>query len=220
MVFMNKWKNVFVLAFILLGPFTGNAQKAVVSVAQNNFVYCGLDNILDVLVENVSFKHVILSTDSGTVWRDPEYNYWWVRPEHEGQFVVKVKKLVGKKEVVVDSVVLRAKAIPDPVAVMGTKNGGEIRANELRPQLGLNIVLRAGLGIEARYVALSFTCIIKHKEGRVFIHDCIGPKFDEAIKNEFLSTCGGDVMVICQIKEKGPDGKIKQIAPVEFQITE
>jgi hypothetical protein len=185
---------------------------AAVSPDKMNVFYLGADNPVTVAVSNISPEKVKVTIDNGTI-TGSKGNYI-VRPNKIGKATVKVydgNKQVGYWE-------FRVKAVPDPVAKVAGKKGGEISISKLLEAEKVLIDMEY-FDFDIKFEATAFI-ISANIEGTAKEIKSTSPQITEDQKALIKQLKTGDKLIFNNIIAKGPDGRIRELYPIIFTIKE
>jgi gliding motility-associated protein GldM len=191
--------------------YTVAAPFATVNPTKMNVFYIGVDNPIEVSAAGVRASDLSVSMSSGTLsGSGANYN---VRVTQQGKTTVNVTSR-GKQ---LASAEFRVKMIPDPVAEVGGKDGGNMPAAEMRVQNGLAAVLK-NFDFDARFEVVSYQVTYLAKREDLVSAQCNGPYFSEQVKGFQRSMKPGDTVYFEEIRVKGPDGTVRRIPGIVFKL--
>jgi len=201
-------------------PFKSEFQVAeaslIVSPTKMNVFYLGVDNPVEISVPGVPSDKIQASINNGTI-REDRREGWIVKPGRAGKdAVISVLAEVNGEKRPMPTKTFRVKVVPNPVAVVAGKKGGELRKN----------VLLAQQGVLAEMEDFDFDLTFRVTEFTVSAN--IGGFFNEkrAKGNRFTpdqlklisSMKSGQKVIIEDIKAVGPDGSTRQLNSLVFKI--
>jgi len=114
----------------------------------------------------------------------------------------------------------RVKRVPDPVAMIGQSSGGRIATNALKAQQGVRADLRDFVFEGVKFDIISY---VFYATGAGFTENAgisqnSGPYFND-ISKRLLEKCRpGSTVVIDEIKARGPDGGIRVLPTMAFNL--
>ncbi len=202
---------------LLLSSLFSYSQKCVVANTKENIFYLGVPNPIDVAIEGYKCKDVVVTTDNGKVDPTDEPCSYQITLDKAGIAYVIVSEKKSNRPL--GKIPFRVKHIPDPVAMVASKQGGAIGKNIMKVQLGITAVL-LGFDFDARFVVTGFTIIITRKSKSLYTEECTNARFTDNAKSEFNNLQDGDKIVFSNITCKGPDQRERQLQPIEFIIAE
>lgn len=192
--------------------YTVAAPFATISPTKMNVFYIGVDNPVEVSAAGVRGQDLDVSISNGTI--SGSGGQYIVRVTSQGKSTITVgakgKKLASKE--------FRVKIIPDPVAKVGNKPGGNMPAAEMRVQNGLAAILE-NFDFEAKYEVLGYQVTFVPKRQDPVSAQCNGPYFSEGVKNFQKEMKPGDTVYFEEIRVKGPDGTTRKIPGIVFKLT-
>ncbi|HRG90323.1 MAG TPA: gliding motility protein GldM [Chitinophagales bacterium] len=203
-------------------PFEGEYQVApklaVVSPKMMNVLYIGLENPVDVSVAGVAQADVIATVEgNGTLVKNGNsYNMLVTAP---GTTKVKISAKVNGKVMPMGEQVFRVKSIPSPAtSVDGVAFGGSTTGSFIEKRSGIVPKLDDFIYGQIPWKVQTFTVSVL-KGGQVFKVDNVGPVFNAKTKELMKGLKKGDGFFVDDIMVKGPDNKVRRIAPIGFNIT-
>ena len=99
-----------------------SAQEPLVAISdQMNVIYMGIDNPVTVAVENHPAENILITSEDVEIISLGKGKYNFI-PKTAGKVILKVQP----KGMAVQEIEYRVKRIPDPIARLGFKSGGEI----------------------------------------------------------------------------------------------
>lgn len=203
-------------------PFEGEYQVApklaVVSPKMMNVVYIGLENPVDVSVAGVAQADVIATVEgNGTLVKNGgSYNMLVTAP---GTTKIKVSAKVNGKVMPMGEQVFRVKSIPNPAtSIDGISFGGNATGEFIRQRSGVVPKMDDFIYGSIPWKVQTFTVSVL-KSGQVFKVDNVGPTFNAKTKELMKGLKKGDGFFIDDVMVKGPDNKVRKIAPLGYNIT-
>ncbi|MBX7227332.1 MAG: hypothetical protein K1X55_14955 [Chitinophagales bacterium] len=193
----------------------GQNPKAIVVAKKMDVMYIGIDNPIEVYVEDLDISEFDITVNQGVVeWM--ENKTYKVIPKNLGTLSVYVNKKDGSP---ITQQNFRVKDIPLPVAMCGFKrSGSKIPASHMKAQQGISCVLD-NFDFDVRYQIVSFNCKLYQKEGGFLEVNNEGAPFSEQLKSDILKTVNsGDVIIFTDIRVKSPSGNELVIAPIFYLI--
>lgn len=190
-------------------------ENLVVSVAADrmNVLYIGVDNPITVAVAGISNDNIQVSSEDLTVL-----------PQSDGKYILQAAK-PGEVKVQVESqgkllkeVVFRVKRVPDPVGVVGRKNGGTVMAYELQEQKEM-IALLENFDFDAYCEIVSFNVIKISKRNDPVEVTNQRDTFGEQTLELFRLAEPGDTYIFRNIKAKCPgDMAARLLDNIMFEV--
>ncbi len=177
-----------------------------------NVFYIGVDNPVAVSAAGVLAKDIRANMSGGTMTGGGG-NYV-VRVTQQGTAKVTVKDATGKTHGSFD---FRVKRIPDPVAKVANKAGGNITAGELKVQKGIAAVLE-GFDFDAKFRVVSFDMVYAARRADLAIARGNGPAFNGQMSGYLGRVKPGDLVYFENIKVRGPDGQTRPIPGITFRV--
>lgn len=211
--------RIIFLILLLLGPAAMiYGQPCVVTNLKENIIYVGIPNPMSVAVNGKWCKDFVLTTDNGRIEKtladDCSYD---IVPATAGKANLIILSKKDRQEI--GRMVFRAKRIPDPIAMVAGKNGGEIRKNILKAQIGITAVLTQ-FDFDARFIVEKFTVSLLHAGKPIFAQECTGARFPPEVIRAFDRLQAGDQVLFSEMTYRAPDGRTNGLLPIEFRIVE
>lgn len=211
-------KAAVLLLFLFgLSPVLFSQSYTVANLRPGQVAYIGIDNPISCTVEGVKCKDIVLTTANGVIEKIA-CNIYSFRPAYQSDGSIVINKKVNNKLVKVGDFHLRVRNIPDPVAMVGVKAEGTIRAGELAAQGGIGAYSYPPLAIDINYTLKSFAVSIMRKEQHLFYACLQGNLFTDELKEKFKNLQRGDVVVFSSMKIIKSDSSVVSIKPIEFTI--
>jgi gliding motility-associated protein GldM len=191
--------------------YTVAAPFAVVSPTKMNVFYIGVDNPVEVSAAGASASDLRVSMTGGTITGSGgNYN---VRVTQQGEANVNVSAAgenYGNFE-------FRVKRIPDPVAKIAGKPGGNITAGEIKVQKGIAAVLE-GFDFDAKFNVVSFDMVYAAKRQDLAVARGNGAAFNGQMIGYLERAKPGDLYYFENVKVRGPDGQTRPIPGITFRV--
>lgn len=208
--------------FLFLGVACVNGPKeenskivAAVAPTKMNVLYLGIDNPVTIAVSGYKSSEIDVEIldDAGNIsGTNGEY---MITPNKPGKLTLAVKADGN----IVQETVFRVKGLPDPVAMVNRQKGGEIDKNTLLEQKEVFAFMER-FDFDLNFEVVSF--IVSHTNSDGFFKSVtsnsnnITEEQKELINNAVI----GSRINFEDIKAKGPDGNIKMLSPIVFEIVE
>jgi len=205
-------KRLATTCFLLI-TIAAYSQKCVVANVEENVLYIGVENPLDVAVDGYSCKAFTVTIDNGKIEATDGACSYMAHPEKPGKAEISIiskrtNSLIGKVE-------FRVKKLPDPHVTVGGDAGGLISKANMCAQRA--VIGEYGNNIDLQETVTSFTVTIIRNGKRISYKECKGLVFTKDITLAFKSLEVGD-KVIFTGTYKGPDNKKGELVPTEFEI--
>lgn len=210
-------KQLFLFLFCFIINYC-LAQHATITVDRENIMYVGIPNSITVIAEGLNCKNTNVAIEGGQIIAGEGPCNFVVNVKEPGKVIAKVYaktrqgvKLVGTRE-------FRVHLIPNPVARIGGIRNDTIRRNILAAQLGV-IASFENFDFDARAVVTNYTIIMCKDKKTVFSKTIAKTaKFDDEIINQLQTLKNGDLVFICDIVAKGPDGRDRKLDPIYLKV--
>lgn len=185
---------------------------ASVSLDKMNVFYIGVDNPITVSAAGVLPKDLKASMTGGTMTGSGLKRT--VRVSKQGSAKINVADTKGNNYGSFD---FRVKRIPDPVAEVARKSGGNISAGEFKVQKGLAAVLK-NFDFDAKFKVISYDLVYIPKRQDLALAKASGPSFNGQMLGYVKKAKPGDVYAFENITVRGPDGQTRKIPGINFRI--
>lgn len=224
-----QYMNRIILCLIMLFTFLqGNSQNYLISNPNLNDLWVEIDNPIIITVENMACDSIFLTIDNGTInfeRNDKNYKCFYVaRPKEKGRAVIQIKKIVNGDTITIGSENYRVRNNPRVFARIGTfgEVESEIKKTTLAAQLGIYATLdypNFPFSGEARFEILHYSIIFSRNNECIYSEEkCIGPFFTKEFKDILKTLEENDIVLFHGINVEGPDGQIRNIAPMELKV--
>jgi len=191
--------------------YTVVAPSATVDPTAMNVFYIGVPNPVAVSAPGIRSQDLNVNMTAGSITGSG--GTYTVQVTSQGETFVKVsargKELISKR--------FRVKMIPDPVAEVGGKAGGNMPAAEMRVQNGLAAVLK-NFDFDARFEVVGYQVTYLAKREDLVSAQCNGPYFSEQVKGFQKVMKPGDTVYFEEVRVKGPDGTVRKIPGIVFKL--
>ncbi|MCB9276407.1 MAG: M48 family metalloprotease [Lewinellaceae bacterium] len=209
--------SVAVLLFLSLAAFTGVllGGQHTVSIAADkmNVLYIGVDNPLTIAVAGIPNEQVEVKSEDVTLLKTGEGRYN-ARPKKEGKVAISVS---GNGLPQTD-VVFRSKRLPDPLATLQGRTGGNMNIEQFRQSVGLEAKMM-NLEFDASCKVLSYNFIHvppKQDPVEVVMH---GPAFTDTAKKVASQAESGSVYYFDNVLCECPgDEAPRQVNSLVFKV--
>ena len=192
--------------------YTVSDPFANVSPTKMNVFYKGIDNPISASAAGVLSQDLTVSITNGSIRKE------------NGEYLVNVSQLGDTKVIVKDKngrthgeFPFRVKRVPDPIAEVANKSGGNVYAAEFRVQKGLNPVMKDFV-FDLRYKVISYEIVYIPKNDQPVVSSTDKASFSNTMKNHVERAKAGDRYAFENIKVKGPDGELRNLDPISFKI--
>jgi hypothetical protein len=194
-------------------PTNSDNPVAAVALSKMNVLYIGVDNPVTIAVSNHDPSELKVSIDNGSIVNlDESHNNFSIHPKQVGRASLSIyigDKLISREE-------FRVKFVPDPVAKIAGKKGGIISKSELL-KAGKVQVFMENFDFDLSFRVTSFS-FPEYKDG--VMHDAVskGENFTDLQIESIKTFKSGQKFYIVDIKCAGPDGRIRELGALAFQI--
>jgi len=190
--------------------------NVVVSPLKMNVFYVGVDNPISISVPGIASEKIEARITNGTIQKKGKI--YIVLPEKSGRnckITVGVRDKRGMVEM--QTLVFRVKTVPDPVAKIAGKKGGDISKSLLSASWGVSATLDE-FDFDMKFKVIGFNLYTIAEGGYVKEARSNSAKFTRTQKNIISKAKRGQRVIIDNIRAKGPDGKIRKLQSVTFKI--
>ena len=206
-------------------PFKGKYQVikpfGSVSADKMNVVYIGVPNPVTITAAGYTADKLVASISSGAIVPDPAagQGHYTVTQTANGVAEVTVMGKDAKGAMnMVGKFPFRVKRIPDPVAKIGGKQGGDMQATVIKAQTGVSAILD-GFDFDCPFRISKYDCfyIARRQDAKVST-DNKSPLFSDQIKG-WVNTCKpGDIFIFKNMYARGCDNTPRQLADLTITI--
>ncbi|MBP8944965.1 MAG: gliding motility protein GldM [Paludibacteraceae bacterium] len=196
--------------------------SATISNEDLNVVYRGVDNKFSISVPGIPAENIFVRTSGGTAQKISNGRFI-IHPTQDKEMTIFVYAKVEGREMQMGSSTYRVKYLPDPKSYLQYVDAGGItrliQEGTISKRLlkGDNVLLVASYGedelVQAKFNIVSFTMVT--------IFGAIsntGPLLNSKQLESIDRLEGGDYITFKNIKAVGPDGKIRNLSPIQIQI--
>jgi hypothetical protein len=206
---MKKLSIILLLGLICLIT-EGQNTNVVIETSKMNVVYAGLENPLSLAISDILPENIYLTTNQGFI-KGANGNYFlWLPFEAQGTVEISIySNPSGNMEKIVTRT-FRIKKVPDPVAYLGSKDGGEISMDELILINFLSVNLRDFAFEGIRYSVKKYKFVIASKK-KSWIFEGNSAALTPDIKSALNKVKKGDLIIVTDIYysfQGSPDFKI------------
>jgi len=188
----------------------------VVSPTKMNVFYVGVDNPVSISIAGVPGDKISPSITNATIrkQRDGEYI---VNPKRPGNSLISVRAEIDGVNKNMGTSPFRVKALPDPVVKVAGKKGGKISRNVFSAQTGVFADME-DFDFDLEFKITEFTVSTTDKGGYFIGQSTKGNVFTKGQKDLMKDLRRGQRVNIEDVKAIGPDGKVRNLAPIVFEI--
>ncbi|HYD20452.1 MAG TPA: gliding motility protein GldM [Flavipsychrobacter sp.] len=190
----------------------GMPSGASVFLEKMNVMYVGVENPITISGGSVGAEKVQVRFAGGSISR-ASGDHWIAKPTQTGMSEITV--IADGKPY---KFPMRLKSLPPPTGFVGTSKGGRISAAQFKAQGGL-IARLEDSEFQADYRIVSY--ILAANGGNITSYQPApneGNRWTGAAKAIVDRASPGTTIFFDQIRVVGPDGKIKEITPMVFQL--
>lgn len=190
-------------------------QNFVVSPEKVNVLYYGIHNPLKAIVENHDCSSVLIYTNNGKIGGNECDLY--IIPDEPGFADIAVKVIMESDTVSIGTANFRIEYVPDPVAKIGTKNGGLIEKEILLGHFGITAEL-TDFDFDVKFRIKSFSVVILNDKNIIYEKDFDGNIFNTELKAAIKDTWPTYNIRFDELIAVGEDGTTRLLKPINFVI--
>ena len=199
--------------------FQVTKPSVTMSATKMNVFYKGLDNPFDVGGGGIPQENLSVSMTNGSIVESGDD--YIVRPdeldEQGRKTTITVYADIGGERREVGTSVWRVKRVPDPVAQVAGKSGGDIRKERLLVEEGIMAELEDFL-FDFNYTITQFNVQVRGAGGYTNLFPSGSNRFTPEQKAQFRQLSPNSVIYIDNIKAVGEDGDVRDLNPISFKI--
>ncbi|MCD4833877.1 MAG: gliding motility protein GldM [Bacteroidales bacterium] len=188
----------------------------VVSPTKMNVFYVGVENPVSISIAGVPGNKISPSITNGSIrkQRDGEYI---VLPKRPGNSLISVRAEIDGVKKNMGTAQFRVRGLPDPVVKVANKKGGKIQKNVLAAQTGVFAVME-NFEFDLEFKITQFTVSTTDRGGYTIDAGTKGNIFTKAQQSLIKNLRRTQRLNIEDIKAVGPDGSVRNLAPIVFEI--
>ena len=191
-----------------------------VSATKMNVFYRGLENPVDVAVAGgIASEDVRIDVANGTFEKRGELYY--IKPinidENGIRTKVSVYANVGGEERFMGETKWRVRQVPDPIAKIYGKSGGNITKEEIKVQQGIEAVLEDFL-FDLKFRVTEFNMYVQGPSGYTDMYPSKTARFTEDQKRQLENLNTNTIIYFDEIVADGDDGTTRDLNPISFKI--
>ncbi len=192
------------------------AAQAVVSPTKMNVFYLGLPNPVDISVSGVQPDKISASINNGSIRRG-RGGGWVVKPGRVGDCRVTVYAEIEDERKPMGSKEFRIKVVPDPVAKVAGKIGGEITRGELQAQSIVSAELPDFL-FDLKFDVVKFNVYTTDRAGFVQEASSNNNRITKEQKDIIRGLKRNQKVYFEEIKVKKPGGIVVDVPSINLKI--
>jgi hypothetical protein len=209
-------KKILIVLLIVISTKSFGQTIAIAS-SKNNVLYFGIENPLDVVVENMKCGSFILTTDNGTL--TGEKCKYLIKPEEYSLVNIYIMKIIRNDSMFIGKKVFRVEKVPLPIASIGGVKLGKINKNKLIVSGGIVAKLYY-VDIDAFFKINEYSVIIFRDKTPFYKTQVQGNRFTEEMINEFKKLQSNDELIFYNIRISEPsiDWTDERLEPINLTI--
>ncbi|MFC2138334.1 gliding motility protein GldM [Bacteroidota bacterium] len=193
--------------------YTVAEPNLVVSPLKMKVFYLAIENPVGISMPGV--ENISATINNGKMSK--KGNDWIVVPSKAGTAKVTVYAEVDGTKRTMGTVDFRVKRVPDPVAMIGGKSGGNIDRSLLSALDGVYAVMPEWFDFELKYKVTGFTVSFTDKAGFVKEARSKSSKFTTDQKNMLKALGKGKKVYFEDITAVGPDGGTRKLGTISLK---
>jgi gliding motility-associated protein GldM len=188
----------------------------VVSPTKMNVFYVGVENPVSISIAGVPGDKISPSITNASIrkQRDGEYI---VLPKRPGNSLITVIAEIDGTNRNMGVAQFRVKGLPDPTVQVAGKKGGKIQKNVLAAQAGVFAVME-NFDFDLEFKIIEFTVSTTDRGGYTIDSSTKGTLFTKAQLDLIKDLRRSQRLNIEDVKAIGPDGSVRNLAPIVFEI--
>lgn len=204
-------------------PFEGEYQvgrpSVTISPTKMNVFYLGIANPIKVSVPGVASENLSVSVTNGRIEKNgDEYTVTPSKVDIAGKnTAISVIARMNGESRSMGSMAFRVKEVPDPIATIGGKNGGNLKKEEILAEDGIFAELK-DFDFDLKFKVTQFDLNLSGAGGYVKMYKSTSNKFTTEQKDQFNKLSQGSLIYIDNIMARGDDGTTRTLAPISFKI--
>jgi gliding motility-associated protein GldM len=201
------------------GEYQVGKPGVTISPTKMNVLYMGIANPIKVSAPGMASQNLEISFNNGRY--EKVGDDYLVYPEKldalaKNTSISVIANMNGVKRPM-GSMPYRVKQVPDPLAIVGAKNGGNLKKEELLAEDGIFAELK-DFDFDLKFRVTQFDVTFSGATGYVKTYKATGNKFTSEQKDQFGKLSQGSIIFIDNIMAKGDDGTNRPLAPISFKI--
>jgi len=192
------------------------SPSVVVSPLKMNVFYVGVDNPVNISVAGIASSKVVPTISNGTISK--VNGKYVVRPKYPRKpcnVNVSIRTPKGLRKM--QTLHFRVKIVPNPIAKVSGKSGGNISKSLFSQFWGVQAELD-DFDFDMKFIVKSFNLSTVDAGGYVKEAESAGQRFSSLQKKIIAKLRKGQRVIIDNIKAKGPDGKTRTLQSLSFKI--
>lgn len=196
--------------------YTVAKANVVVSPDKMNVFYVGVDNPVSISIAGVDGDKISPSITNGRI-KPVSPGKYIVNPKRPGNSLVTVFAEIDGVQKNMGTAPFRVKGLPDPVVQVAGKKGGKIERNVLAAQTGVFAVME-DFDFDLEFKIIEFTVSTTDRGGYYISESTKGNIFTPSQKALIKNLRRGQRLNIEDVKAIGPDGSVRPLAPIVFEL--
>lgn len=189
------------------------------SASKMNVFYKGIENPFEVGGGAIPNENLDVTMTNGSISKVGD-NYV-IKPNeldpNQTRTKVSVYANIGGERRLISTTSWRVKQVPDPVAQINGQSGGNIRKELLKIQDGVLAVLE-DFDFDFKYTVTQFTMETTGAGGYTAPYLSKSKRFTAEQKDALQRVNTNSIVYISNIKAKGDDGSVRDLAPIAFTV--
>lgn len=222
-------KRIIQLLLLLLLAINTFAQNILISNLKQHDLWLKIPNPICVMVDNVNYDSVFITTDNGIVKNVPEgfQNYncnkgaFYIIPEKSGRAIIEIKSVVNADTIKIGHKYFAVKDFAELIGIVGGMKNDTIRNKVLAAQLGIHSELDYSnfpFDLDINFKVIKYSVIIIQNEKCNYYNEFNGRIFSDELKKLFATLKSNDKVLFFGINAVGPDKIERNVRNVELVI--
>ncbi len=199
------------------GSYLVSQPSVVISPTKMNVFYLGVDNPVEISVPGIPSEKLDVNISNARMRKSGDQ---YIVSPNEGTAgrtsVISVSAQVNEGTQSLGSQEFRIKRVPDPVATVAGRRGGNIDKSLLMAQRAV-IAKMDNFDFDLSFRVSSFS-VSTVRSGYIRIEEAEGSAFTSAQKDLIGSAGVGSQVTINNIEAKGPDGTTRDLGSISFTV--
>lgn len=193
-------------------PKSNNEHVAAVELSKMNVVYVGIENPVKIAVSGYKSSEIRPTITNAYIKHIDKGDYV-INPRRPGNCLLNI----WSKDSLLEQKFFRANALPDPILWVGGKNGGYIKKDVLLAQDKVEVMM-PNFDFDLEFKVINFTVSTTDKGGFYIEARSESDRITDVQKEIIKNATDVSRINFEDIKAIGPDGSIRELAPILFQI--
>jgi gliding motility-associated protein GldM len=189
----------------------------VIYPVRGNILYRGIDNIIEVSIPGVNKDQIWFRVSNGDINPNNDGSFTF-HTEQGGMTTISVDAVIGEERISYPPLEFRILDVPDPVASIEGKKGGNITIKEILSSRGIEAKLD-NFFYDIEFEITGFSVLVIDDSG-TREEKTNGPQFSEKQKSLIAKLKPGNYLIVKDIQVLWPEKKVRDINDLIFLISE